>query len=419
MSTLRHKTVVRGLASAGVRTIERILLPRGVVTDAIRLTLSASAGDIDVVATLSFRAHAATGGRMLALSQVTCPFELVAYSATTPLYLPRPDRHRSPRTAIRAMATIAGHDWHGASLTLRYRWCPRTAYNRSYHPGCLVAPLNVPAPVWEDYLSVPPQGLVQARVTLQNDAQETLLVSGLGARQHDVDTPLLQAMVARHEFLDTATLGHDIVCSATFSHGISRADVESICAFVRGVLECFNQEAGVAPYDRILLLTPDDLCGQRAWPWGIALTATPSTFGFGPAPRRSDLSIASQCAGIWWGGGCKLVGPGAKATEDGIRGAMAMLWAARSNDTIRITTLVEYYTYHAQRSRLAGWRDRIKGYPAPGTAARVALAVYSQITTMPGLLESVTSKWWGQRVSADSVLTDFGIEASGMRILQE
>lgn len=119
-----------------------------------------------------------------------------------------------------------------------------------------------------------------------------------------------------------------------------------------------------------------------------------------------DVWLASEYAAIWWGTGCKIIGPGAAELSIGITTAMGLLWTKYIGETEIVERTLEIFRGHLRGSLIRDWWESAQGKPRSALMFGTTLSIYDRLQHEGEALEAIqalTRANWGKYVWSTDV----------------
>jgi hypothetical protein len=163
-------------------------------------------------------------------------------------------------------------------------------------------------------------------------------------------------------------------------------------------VEFISSYLGLKPELRLFIISPEELVGINRVPFGGVCVAAPGDFGISGDGFPTDVELARRIGGVWWGGGCRLLGPFAREIESGIRTGLGLLWTEAVGEQASVAKRVEWYRRMARRPRIVDQWYSAQGLTGPGITSRVALAIFDRCRAddvFEQVLARLTQDCWG------------------------
>jgi hypothetical protein len=325
----------------------------------------------------------------------------------------------NPRSAfpVAELELPVGSSWEGAELECELVCVPATGPAQTL---LFVLPRDIPMPLGA--MPRGPEGPLpgrQPRVTIRDPLPAGLAV--LGLRDSVRATParavsFLEAVVAKADAVipmasASASVGAILHATTRLLAGLSAAGRRRLTDLVPAPLEHLASLFAFRPRCDVLLVDPTEWPEHR----GSAVCMVAPTWHLADDGGMPDFAIGLQLAGIWWEGGCRLVGRRAADLEVAVKLAATMSWLHTLGDPAQL-----------RRARLAVERAAVGAVPhrwgtmrrsarVAARAARWAL-VLLEASTGDGaaweVFREVLSHQWGSVLRPETIfsrLLDQGI----------
>lgn len=336
--------------------------------------------------------------------------------------LPRlPSTNLRPKGKLPPLRLREAGSWDGVELTLEFQWhYQRPASNGEDIAPCLVIPDLIPRVFPDRAYDWNKASYRQPKVTLEGNIADGLEVAGLAARAGEQRSSsaqeLIQAVLIgtspRPLVTDSAS-NESVVLSPRFALGLSSEARARCITLAQRILGYLTTLLGSASGIRLCVLTLEELRGVARIPSGAAVVASPADFAVTETHAvPADVRLARRIAAVWWGGGCRVVGPLAREIESGLRAAMGLLWSEEVGEDEQLSHQLSWYRGLTRRPVLTDHWYVAQGYAAPRMTGLIALTVYEGCRgtgAMREILGQLSKQSWGCLVPSPVIAQGLGI----------
>lgn len=304
--------------------------------------------------------------------------------------------------------------WTRASITFKLSWLQDADRPIRF----MVAPDLLPVPL----LRQPPPGSQQPIVELLRvDADFTAL--GLDVACGSPPSQYCSVVIGAASSIKALgrSGSHHLALSETLWRLLSEGERLRTQRYVTEIMEFFSDRLGIEPSTGILLKTYEETVSHGAAVRSPCISVTREDLGLGEsAGSPSDVFVAEQIAGLWWGLGCRLLGSNAGEWENGLTLALALKWLEQVSSDTEIDAALDYCRTAPKLGWLPAVRKKLLGQPDEKRAVRLAAKLYDAMSQRAsGSLRELTRESWGRHIPVQaitSILTElrFGRNSSNM-----
>jgi hypothetical protein len=308
-----------------------------------------------------------------------------------------------------AVVLEAGAEWNGTRIELTLRW-RREGWDAI---RCLVVPDSFPTIIrrFRDSDPLPARTLVQ----ITGDGHGELLRIGGVPAPPEISASradLLQAVVMRSTDCVEAGVGAGqppMIFSTRLVSGLRADEPGRMADMVRAIMRYLTSSLGFDPGAVIVGKHSNDATQTSGFlPHGACFNASPESIGFGSARGTpADFYLSPQLAGVWWGGGCKIVGHRAQELESALCLAYGLSWMDYIGEFDQLNEALDHCSRLAKSSIVKNWWKGARGIPRTRDGVRIALELYALLQDEQSgaaeLIKQLNRQYWGKYVHRQAI----------------
>ena len=396
-------SIARAAQEIAIRAIRRALRQRADPTLQLVGTevLPGDGASRDVItARYHLRRTQSKGAYSLALDNFASSLDVLAVRSSA--FDPWPIANGRPRSK-NAMLSLepAGGAWIETTVEVDYAWSTEKF-------NCLLLPGSFPSLILHDGMTNDPRPCYAFP-----SANTGFLTAGVRA-EHNSPRFITAVMAASDDFSsERAEYGQTMLISRRLIDRASGAERSRIIKLTARIIQFLAAEFDLEPDVVPCIISPMDRAGYELIPHGPWLFARPASFGIGsPGGDPADYVLADYLTGIWWGGGCGIIGAHAVDVEAAITMAFAERWFSHIQGEEQLERIRAYYDRHLKPGRLRGRVWQARGRMNEHRASRWSIQLYNNLKKNPETLANLRELLrtsWGKFVDAQTVRTVLGM----------
>jgi len=205
-----------------------------------------------------------------------------------------------------------------------------------------------------------------------------------------------------------------VALSAAASRALSASEQRTACAAVGRGASMLGEIYGVPLPGQVCAVTAGEarLYDSLAGPFAV-LPAS----GVGRWAKhgvRGDFLVWRSLGSAYWGVGCQLIGPHARAVTGGLAAGSGLAVLSRIASA-ELDLAMQQYDALGQTSRVRGWLERAQGFPDPATVGLVATSVCRALAGNSAAAQRFSEMLrdnWGRMISVAAVEDELALSQS-------